>query len=384
MSFATAVPHPADVTDTRLPNGARIRLQARPDAASAAIVLRLSGGTREETDADAGRLHLLEHLLLRRTARQSPQALADRIASLGGEVNAQTGREHLALVGRAPAPRVPELAALLVECLCEPAFDARDLALERSAIAAERTFLGQMPPMQALLRLAWPAHPLGRPLLPLDPPSADVATLRALWSAQAVGARLTVAMSGAFDAAAVLAALAPLGGLPPGGLPAAQDAPRFVPGRYGALPLAGPATLLWALRCSPFDAARATDWELAALLLEHALTERLRSQGHAYAVLVQRHLHADAGLIAIQVQASADAAVACIGTVEGCIDALAADGPTARQLDTARRALLARAACALDDPLARAHALASGLHESAGQPAAAPVPPSKLALRLIL
>lgn len=214
-------------------------------------MLRLAGGTREETDATAGQLHLLEHLLLRRTAQRTPEALADCIASLGGEVNAETGREHLALLGRAPAARVPELAALLVECLCEPALDDTDLALERGAMAAERTFLGQMPPMEALLRLAWPAHPLGRPLLPTDAPHADAATLRALWSAQAVGARLTVAVSGAFDAAVVHAALAPFGELPPGAPPPAQAAPRFVPGRYGELPADRSANLLWALPARP-------------------------------------------------------------------------------------------------------------------------------------
>jgi predicted Zn-dependent peptidase len=370
------------VTESRLPNGARIRLEARPHAASVAVVLRLAGGTREETDAAAGQLHLLEHLLLRRTAQRSVQALVDCIASLGGEVNAETGREHLALVGRAPAPRVAELAGLLVECLCEPAFDDADLALERGAIAAERTFLGQMPPMEALLRLAWPAHPLGRPLLPAEAPQANVATLRALWSTQAVGARLTVAVSGACDAAAVQAALAPLASLPPGAPPPVQDAPRFVPGRYGELLVEGPARLLWALPCSPFDTARGADWELAALLLEHVLTERLRTQGHAYAVLVQPHLFADAGLIAIQVQASAGAAATCLDAVEGCIDALAADGATAHQFDTARRAWQARAAFALDDPLARAHALAHPLAEPAS--ASGPLVPSNGTLRLVL
>lgn len=384
MSFATAVPHPANVTESRLPNGARIRLQPHPHAASAAIVLRLAGGTREETDATAGQLHLLEHLLLRRTARRTAPALADCIASLGGEVNAETGREHLALVGRAPAARAAELAALLVECLREPAFDDADLALERGAIAAERTFLGQMPPMEALLRLAWPAHPLGRPLLPVEAPHADAAALRALWSAQAVGTRLTVTVSGAFDVAAVQTALAPLAALPPGSPPPAQAAPRFVPGRYGESPVAGPATLLWALPCSPFDAARVTDWEITALLLEHAIADRLRAEGLAYAALVQPQWFADAGIIALQVQAPADAAAACIDVVEGCIDALAARGPSGQQRDTARRAWQARAAFALDDVLARAHALASVINAAPGELTAAPCPPSGATLRLIV
>jgi predicted Zn-dependent peptidase len=129
MSFAIPVPHPVATTTHALPNGGRITFDPRPHAASVAVVLRLAGGTREESAADAGHLHLLEHLLLRRTARSDSSALARRIVALGGMVNAETGREHLALIGRAPAGQASALAQLLVECLCEPAFDETDLAL---------------------------------------------------------------------------------------------------------------------------------------------------------------------------------------------------------------------------------------------------------------
>jgi predicted Zn-dependent peptidase len=375
------------VTDTRLPNGALIRLDPRPYAESGAIVLRVAGGTREETDAAAGQLHLLEHLLLRRTARRTPDALADCIASLGGEVNAETGREHLALLGRAPAPRVAELAALLVECLCEPAFDDDDLALERGAIAAERTFLGQMPPLEALLRLAWPAHPLGRPLLPVEAPHADAATLRALWSAQAVGARLTVALSGAFDAAAVQAAFAPLGELPTGALPTAKAAPRFVPGRYGDLREDRPATLVWALPCLPFEEVNTPCWELAALMLGHRVGARLRENGLAYACAAQPLLFDDAGLIAVQVQAPAGQVARCADAVEACIDALAAGGAETPLVQLARRRAAADARLAIDEPLRRALALASAAHPSPCDwelLVPARLPASAAALRLIL
>ena len=375
------------MTETRLPNGTLIRLDRRPHAASAAIVLRLAGGTREEADAAAGQLHLLEHLLLRRTARRAPQVLADCIASLGGEVNAETGREHLTLLGRAPAPRAPELAALLVECLCAPAFDDTDLALEWGAIAAERTFLGQTPPTEALLRLAWPAHPLGRPLLPVGALQADAATLRALWSTQAVGARLTVAVSGAFDPAAVQSAFAPLGELPTGALPAAQDAPQFVPGRYGDLREDRPATLLWALPCLPFEQANTPGWELATLMLDHRLGTRLRESGLAYACTAQPLLFVDAGLIAVQMQAPAGQVARCADTAEACVDALAADGTQRPLVQLTRRRAAAEASLAIDEPLQRAVSLASAAHPSPCDwelVVPARLPASTAALRLIL
>lgn len=381
------MPHRPAVIETQLPNGALIRLEARPQAASAGVVLRLHGGTREEADHEAGHLHLLEHLLLRRTARRSAQALAECIASLGGEVNAETGREHLALVGRAPAEQVPELAALLVECLCEPAFDETDLALEQGAIAAERTFMGQMPPEEALLRLAWPAHPLGRPLLPVDTPHADVASLRALWSRQCVGARLSVAVSGAFDAQALNNALAPLAALPAVRPPSPQAPPRFVPGRYGEPAESTPATLLWAMPCLPFGAARTAGWELLGLLLEQTLGDALRGAGLAYACAVRPLLFSDAGVIVVQVQAPAGQVQRCRETTERCLDALAVHGPDPARVQTAQRARLARAVLAGDDPERRARALAasrSGRSDDQADAVLGPCVPAAGTLHLVV
>ena len=256
VNFAIPVPHPAATTTHALPNGGRITFDPRPQAASVAVVLRLAGGTREETAADAGHLHLLEHLLLRRTARSDSSALARRIMALGGMVNAETGREHLALIGRAPAAQASALAELLVECLCEPAFDETDLALELGVIEAERTFVGQTPPHEALIRLAWPQHPLGRLLLPADPAPVDTAALQRLWARQCVGARL---QRGGRWRLSMLprceAALAPLAKLPAGTAPDWGAPPEFVPGRYGDLHEERPASLLWALPCTPYDRA---------------------------------------------------------------------------------------------------------------------------------
>jgi len=358
VNFAIPVPHPATTATQALPNGVRITLDPRPQAASVAVVLRLAGGTREETANDAGHLHTLEHLLLRRTARSDSPTLARRIAVLGGMVNAQTGREHLALIGRAPAGQAPVLADLLVECLCEPAFDDAGLALELGVIEAERTFVGHTPPQEALIRLAWPQHPLGRLLLPADPAPVDTAALRALWARQCVGARLRVAVVGGFDAAAVQAALAPLASLPVGTAPAWGAPPVFVPGRYGELREDRPTSVLWALPCAPYHRADTAGWELTAALLDYTLNAALRDSGLAYACAVWPDFYSDAGLIAVQVSAVPGRVAACDDAVNTCLDTLWKTGPTPDLLNLARDAQSARAALGRDDLEDRARALA--------------------------
>ena len=358
MNFAIPVPHPDRAVVLRLSNGLWMTLDPRPQAASVAMVLRLAGGTREETAADAGHLHTLEHLLLRRTARSDSPTLSRRIMALGGMVNAETGREHLALIGRAPAGQAPALAELLVECLCGPAFDDADLALELGVIEAERTFVGQTPPQEVLIRLAWPQHPLGRLLLPADPAPAGTTALHALWARQCVGARLCVAMVGGFDVAAVQAALVPLGILPAGTAPAWGVPPAFMPGRYGDLREDRPASVLWALPCSPYDRADTAGWELTSAVLEYTLAAALRDTGLAYACAVWPQFHSDAGLIAVQVSAAPGRVAACADAVNACLDALAKEGPTPETTNIARDALSARAALARDDLEVHARALA--------------------------
>lgn len=358
VNFAIPVPHPDTAAVKVLPNGVRISLDPRPQANSAALVLWITGGTREEGAADAGHLHLLEHLLLHRTARSDARTLARRVAALGGMVNAQTGREHLALIGRAPAGQAATLAALLVECLCEPAFDTADLALELGVIAAERTFVGQTPPQEALIRLAWPQHPLGRLLLPADPAPANTTALRGLWARQCVGARLRVAVVGGFDAAAMQAALAPLETLPAGTTADWGAPPRFMPGRYGDLREDRPASLLWALPCTPYAGADTAGWELATVVLEHTLAAALRDGGLAYACAVWPELYSDAGLIVVQVSATPGRVAACADTVNACLDALAKDGPAREVTSLARDTLAARAALARDDLEGHARTLA--------------------------
>lgn len=373
-----------------LPNGVRIALERRPHAACAAVVLWLAGGTREESTADAGHLHLLEHLLLRRTACTPSAALRRRIALLGGAVNAQIGREHLALIGRAPAVQAAELAALLVECLCEPGFDDADLALELSVIDAERTFVGQTPPDEALIRLAWPQHPLGRLLLPSAPAHASVPALRSLWARQCVGARLGVAVVGGFDLAAVGTALAPLETLPAGTAPTWGAPPQFVPGRYGELVEDRAATLLWALPCAPYARTDTRAWELAAVVLEHSLSAALRETGLAYACVVWPELYSDAGLIVMRLAAPPGQVAACADLMEQHLAALGAYGPAPEALDIARRTVQARALLTADDLEAGACTTALALHHpiiaspTQPSPTGAAMPFSPATLRLVV
>ena len=57
-------------------------------------------GTRNETKAQNGLAHLLEHMLFKGTQRRSAKEIAEEIEFVGGYLNAYTSREQTAFFAR--------------------------------------------------------------------------------------------------------------------------------------------------------------------------------------------------------------------------------------------------------------------------------------------
>ena len=139
-----------------------------PGAASVAVGAWVRGGSAQEPRELEGITHLIEHLLLRRTARRPADAVAELVDSLGGAVDAFTTREACAITAHVPAERRDEALALLLEALFEPSFLAEDIEAERGVIAAEFEMVqdsaAEVAAENALLA-CWDGHPMARPVL---------------------------------------------------------------------------------------------------------------------------------------------------------------------------------------------------------------------------
>ncbi len=128
----------------------------------------MRGGSAEEPSELEGITHLLEHLLLRRTARRTPESIAELIDSVGGGIDAFTTRETCAIAGHVPAERFSETIDLILDAMFRPGFRLDDLEAERGVIAAEFEMVqdspGEMAAERALMA-CWDGHPLARPVL---------------------------------------------------------------------------------------------------------------------------------------------------------------------------------------------------------------------------
>lgn len=135
---------------------------------TAAVGLWVRSGSAHESKELAGITHLLEHLLLRRCNGRTPEAIAELIDSLGGDVNAYTTREACAVVAHVPADRRYEALELVLDAVFHPTFTDEDVALEQRVVAAEFDLYRDSPAETAAekaLAACWGDHPLARPIL---------------------------------------------------------------------------------------------------------------------------------------------------------------------------------------------------------------------------
>ena len=83
----------SDFTTFNLPSGLRIILApSATDVVYAGIAV--ATGTRHELDSESGMAHLVEHMTFKGTRHLSSVQILNRMESVGGDLNAYTGKER--------------------------------------------------------------------------------------------------------------------------------------------------------------------------------------------------------------------------------------------------------------------------------------------------
>ena len=151
---------------TELDSGVRVVTEVVPSVRSVALGLWIRTGARDETPAQAGVSHFLEHLLFKGTPRFSAIEISERFDGLGAAVNAATGKETTHLYGRFLDEHTDEVFDLLAEMLLTPTFpeidSERDVVLEEIAMYEDEP---QDRVHDVLADAVFGDHPLGRRVL---------------------------------------------------------------------------------------------------------------------------------------------------------------------------------------------------------------------------
>ncbi len=153
---------------TTLPNGFRIVSEPMPGLASAAVGIWIMAGARHELAEQNGIAHFLEHMAFKGTARRTALQIAEEIEDVGGYINAYTSREMTAYYARVLEADVPLALDVIADIVLNPAFDAREIEVERHVILQEIGQAADTPDdviFDWLQEASYPDQPLGRPIL---------------------------------------------------------------------------------------------------------------------------------------------------------------------------------------------------------------------------
>ena len=125
------------VRRTVLPSGLRIVTEEVSSVRSAAVGIWVNVGSRDETPAVAGASHFLEHLLFKGTKTRTALEISSSIESVGGEMNAFTGKEYTCFYARVIDTDLPMAVDVISDLITSSLVTATDVDAERKVVLEE-------------------------------------------------------------------------------------------------------------------------------------------------------------------------------------------------------------------------------------------------------
>jgi predicted Zn-dependent peptidase len=153
---------------TTVENGVRVVTESVPYAQSVSIGLWVDSGARDETDANSGISHFIEHLLFKGTERRSAQEIAEALDAVGGQLNAFTDKEYTCYYAKV-LPEHTDLALdIVADMLQNSVLDPEEIEREKDVVLEEIKRHEDTPDElihDVFLTTLWPGHALGRSVI---------------------------------------------------------------------------------------------------------------------------------------------------------------------------------------------------------------------------
>jgi len=121
----------------RLENGLRIFVEEDPRSRSVSVGTWIKVGGRDDPAEFPGLSHFIEHLAFKGSKTRDAAQISREIDSVGGNLNAATGRESTVFYADAPAEGLGTAIDLLSDLVQSPAFDPEKIELERTVVLDE-------------------------------------------------------------------------------------------------------------------------------------------------------------------------------------------------------------------------------------------------------
>ena len=159
----------AGARSIKLENGLRILAEEVPQSRSVSVGVWINVGSRDDPDHAAGLAHFLEHLMFKGTTTRSALRVSQEIDSVGGFLDAATGKESTFFYADVPDDGLAKATDLLLDLVFHPAFAPDKIDLERNVVLEEIRGYDDDPEQRAFDQFVeglWADHhPLSRAVL---------------------------------------------------------------------------------------------------------------------------------------------------------------------------------------------------------------------------
>src|SRR6516225_7726411 len=151
-----------------LPNGLTILTEQMDHIRSVSMGIWLKAGSRNEEPEVNGISHFVEHMVFKGTSHRSAEDIARQVDSIGGNMDAFTGKETVCFNIKVLDEHLPIAVDVLSDMVLHPTFDASEIVRERGVILEEIKMDEDSPDYlvhEIFTQNFFKDHPLGKPIL---------------------------------------------------------------------------------------------------------------------------------------------------------------------------------------------------------------------------
>ena len=157
-----------NIRKTVLPNGLLVLTESMPHVRSVSMGAWIGSGSRDETAEINGVSHFVEHMVFKGTTSRSAQQIAREVDTIGGNLDAFTGKETVCFNIKVLDENVPPALDVLADLVLHPTFTPEELAREQGVILEEIKMDEDNPDYlvnEIFTQNFWKSDALGRPIL---------------------------------------------------------------------------------------------------------------------------------------------------------------------------------------------------------------------------
>jgi predicted Zn-dependent peptidase len=157
-----------NIRRTTLPNGLLVLTERIPHVRSVSMGVWIDSGSRDEPQALNGISHFVEHMVFKGTTSRNAQQFAREVDSIGGNLDAFTGKETVCFNIKVLDEHLAPALDLLSDLVLHPTFTPEDIAREQGVILEEIKMDEDNPDYlvhETFTQNFWKGDALGRPIL---------------------------------------------------------------------------------------------------------------------------------------------------------------------------------------------------------------------------